>query len=342
MPDEQPTDPVIPPTELNPDTTSSPYQGTTLAAQENATSSVGPTSLPPKKKRGGVAKILAVLIVLGLLAGGGYWWWTKQHDKTPVALVATSEEKSATSSTTPFEQIDQQLAQYKVDGSAVDGNDTYMQVAFEFNDQHNFAIAKPSQQQAYKLAEAPGPVSSGTEDYCAPLDSQWQSKVSDAQKIFKDASYIVTASRYYSQYNDCGKLLIASNTTEACSLYYGLGGSAKALFISLACSPLSDLSEKIAQSKEVAQIYTDVGTPLQANSPLVPEVGYLKDSNTPGYRIAKISSVGDFYYYKKTDGGKWAAVNTDSGLSCSIPNTEARAAFRGQECYTGTATSTVN
>lgn len=324
------------------ETTPIDQEATMLAAQESAFSSSKVTP-PPKKKSGRAIKLLAILLVVGLLAGGGYWYWNRTNSKkAPVASTAAPEQSTEPATKTAFEQIDQQLSQYKADNSAVDSNDTYMQVALEFNDQHNFTTAKPEQQQAYKLTDVSQSYQAKA-DFCASLGTQWQSRVSDARRVFENAGYAVLATKSYTQYNDCGKLLIASNAAEACSLYYGLGSSAKALFISVSCSPLSDLAVDIAQSKEVAQIYADTGNPLEANKQLVAIVGYLKDSNTSGYRIAEISGPGpSFYYYKKTDGGKWVTVDANGGLSCSITNAEVRAAFRGQECYTGTATSTMD
>lgn len=315
------------------ETTPIDQEATMLAAQESAFSSSKVTP-PPKKKSGRAIKLLAILLVVGLLAGGGYWYWNRTNSKkAPVASTATPEQSTEPATKTAFEQIDQQLSQYKSDNQTVDGdNDSpYARVAVAFNDQHNFTAVKPKQQQAYKLTDV-SQSDQAKADFCASLDAQWQSKVSDAQKIFENSGYTVTETRAYTQYNDCGKLLIASNNDEACSLYYGLGGSAKVLFVSLACSPLSELQDTIAQAKEVYTILTDTGVDIGPGRQLVPEQAeYIKDSQTDGYKIAKIPYMVDTYYYKAA-GQKWQVVSESGGLSCATTDKTVRLAFKGEAC----------
>lgn len=327
--DTTPTEPTNPYRSLSPE-----QEATMLAAQENA-ASPAKMAPPPKRKSGGIVKLVIALVVIGLLAGGGYYWAKQRKNQPSKTASVTTPEQTATTPTapaTPFEQIDQQLVSYKDGSDTVDkDNDSYKQVAFEFNDQHNFSMTKPKQQQTYKLADAPAS-NAGQGDYCSTLNNQWQSKVTDAQKIFEDAEYTVTATKAYVQYNDCGKLLIASSDSEVCSLYYGLGGSAQTLFISVACIPKGDLKDSLAQATEIYTILTDVGREIQPSTQLVPgEAMYLKDSQTDGYKIAELSAPERGYYYQAT-GQKWHAASKDGTLSCTTADKTVKFAFKGQVC----------
>lgn len=108
---------------------------------------------------------------------------------------------------------------------------------------------------------------------------------------------------------------------------------ADTLDIGVSCSPLSELADEIAQSKEVHQIHIDTGIDQPAGSQLVTTVTYIKDSNTTGYRIASLMSPLNLYYYKQSD-GKWVMVEKEGDLKCTTKDPEIRAAFKGQECST--------
>lgn len=105
------------------------------------------------------------------------------------------------------------------------------------------------------------------------------------------------------------------------------------------CGKLSDLKEEILEAKELAVILSEGLN--QKVKQLLYQVEYIKDSVTPGYKIAHITDQGPGFpiYFYKTTAGKWTLVETNDngGLLCTQKAAVAAdftKAFINEECFT--------
>lgn len=161
--------------------------------------------------------MIAGVVLLVTAASVGIYMLMKSSDKQSIKTTPVAKETQVDGR--PFDQIDAQLAQYRIDAekdrhysSGISGWSNYSSLAYSYNDTNNFALTAPKQKNVYKLQDLSKSELQG-DDYCASINKKWSSKVTDAKTVFEEGGYKVAEVRLYSQFNDCNKELIASNNT---------------------------------------------------------------------------------------------------------------------------------
>lgn len=330
---------------------SSPIQPANPGYQ--VTNNQPPLPIPPKKNNKKLFLILGLLLlIIGLVVAmyvflGG----TKKADTEKNSQSKAMTEESLEYEK-PFEVADAQYGQDSIQEDSFAETGQYSPIPelyATFDDTTAYFITDAEEWRYYQLETASeAGVNRDLDDPCAELYAKYDQGINTVIKGFEDNGFSAERPKnwagnehFYSQYQDCSKGAMLQGADYTCSVVFELDSDALAkigpenkeyVALKIACTKNKTLESKKADANVVQDIYRDTGGSESTSYTILPN--YIKDSQTPGYKIALITSDASYqsFYYKK-DGQKWVEVSGDD-FSCSyvIAHPDVKSAFKGEKC----------
>ncbi|MCA9347856.1 hypothetical protein KC867_00425 [Candidatus Saccharibacteria bacterium] len=309
-----------------------------------------PAPLPPKKSHKVlILAILALLVIVGFVATYFVLASTKEDtDQTD----SSSQQVSQTTSSgiAPIDQIDELYGQYRIEESdfvTTEGFSNTPWLHTTFDETTAYFDIEPETWRHYQFKTVD---ESGLSNACVNVRSKYDSYVEQAIKAFADAGYEVetpvrssSSETFYAQYENCNKGAMLQGDDYTCSVELKLDSdvttkigpdNVQYIVLDVACSQ----NDSLAQDKELANKYQEMSTELSGG---VKETGffilpgYIKDSQTDGYKIAQLSGPMDVIFYYKDGDNPWVKVELPANTTiCAYAKTDAEltAIFKGETC----------